>query len=70
MLGDALEHVSEIGFWIDAVELGRADQGVDPRGPLPARVGTGKKMVLAAEGDCPQSPFGGYIVPSSDTQSA
>lgn len=29
MLGDALQHLAEIGFWVEAVQLGRANQAVD-----------------------------------------
>ena len=36
MLGDALEDVPQVGFWIELVELGCSDERVDRRGALAA----------------------------------
>ena len=38
VVGDAGQHLAEIGFWIQAVELGRADQAVNRRRALPAGI--------------------------------
>ena len=47
----ALEHVFEIGEWLDVVELGGGDEGAD-RGPaVGAPVGSGEQVILAAKRD-------------------
>jgi hypothetical protein len=35
VIGDAREHIAQVGFWIDAVEFGGADQAVDRGGAFP-----------------------------------
>src|SRR5512142_1686586 len=60
--GDAGEHVAEVGFGIEAVELGGLDQGIEGSGAITAGVGPGKKVVLPAEGQRPDLPFGGVVV--------
>ena len=52
-IGDAGEHGSEIVLRVDSVELGRTDERVDGSGALAAGVGSGEKIVLAAQGDSP-----------------
>jgi len=47
VIGDAREHVAEVGFRIDAVQLGRADQAVDRGGAVAAGIGSSKQVVLA-----------------------
>lgn len=47
MLGDAGEHVAEIGEGLDPVQPGRLDQRVDNGRVLAAGVGTGEQEVLA-----------------------
>jgi hypothetical protein len=37
MIGDAAEHVAQVGFGIEAVELGAFNKGVDRGGALAAR---------------------------------
>ena len=49
VLGDALEHITKVAFWINAVELRCAEQRVDDRGSLAAGIRTGKKIVLATK---------------------
>src|SRR5512132_686082 len=51
VVGDAGEHVAEPGFWIEAVELGGLDQGIEGGGTITASVGPGKKVVFPAEGN-------------------
>jgi hypothetical protein len=42
MLGDELEHISQVGFGIDVIKLGGADERVDCRGTVAAAVSTGE----------------------------
>lgn len=37
-VGDAVEHVTEVGFGVEAVELGDGDQGCDCRGAVAALI--------------------------------
>ena len=36
MVGNALQHIAQIGFGIEAVELGRAEQAIEDCRPLAA----------------------------------
>jgi hypothetical protein len=38
MLGNTVDDLAQVGFGIDAVEFGRADQAVDGRRPLTGRL--------------------------------
>src|SRR5260370_40084756 len=60
--GEASEDVAQVGFGIEAVELGGLDQGVHGGGALAAVVGAGEQPVLAAEGDGAHGAFGGVVV--------
>jgi hypothetical protein len=51
MVGDAREHFAQVLFRVQVVEFGRADQGVEGGGALTARIGAGKEVILAAQGD-------------------
>jgi hypothetical protein len=62
VIGDAGEHVAEPGFRVEAVELGGFDQGVEGRSAITAGVGAGEEVVLPAEGQRPDLPFGGVVV--------
>jgi hypothetical protein len=62
VVGDAGEHVAEVGFGIEAVELGGLDQGIEGGGAFAAGVGAGEEIVLPAEGQRPDLPFGGVVV--------
>ena len=57
-----VEDVPQVGFRIQAVELGRADQAVDRRGALAAAVGAGEEIVFSSQSDRAQRAFGGVIV--------
>jgi hypothetical protein len=57
--GHAHEHVLEIGEGLDVVELGGCYEGADGRPAVGAAVRSGKKVVLAAEGNRP------FILPMS-----
>jgi hypothetical protein len=39
MVGDTGQHLAQIGFRIEAIELGRTDQAVDRGSTFPTRVG-------------------------------
>ena len=39
--------MAQVGFGIDVVELGGADERVDRRGPLAATVSAGEEIVLS-----------------------
>ena len=43
MVGDACEDVRQIGFRIDSVQFGRADQAVHRGGAFAAGIGSGKQ---------------------------
>ena len=58
VIGDAREHVAQVGFGIEAVELGRADQAVDRGGALAAGIGAAKQVVLATQSYSAQGPLG------------
>src|ERR1039458_9955930 len=62
VLGNAREHVAQIGFGIESVELGRADEAVDGGGALAAGVGSGEEVVLATDCDSTQSAFGRVVI--------
>ena len=48
MLGDTLDEMAQTRLRVEAVELGRADQAVDGRSALAARVEPGEHEILAA----------------------
>src|SRR5512144_1125314 len=62
--GDAGEHVAEVGFGIEAVELGGLDQGIEGSGTLSAGIRTGEEPIFPAEGNRP------VILPMSDRNSS
>ena len=51
VLADALEHVAQVRFGVDIVELRRADQAVDRGRALASGIGTAEQIVLASEGN-------------------
>src|SRR4051812_789964 len=62
MLGDAADDVTQIGFRIEAVELGGADQTIDSRSVFPASIRTSEQIILPPQGDGAQLAFGGVVV--------
>ena len=50
VVGDAGDDVAEIGFGLEAVELGGFDDGIDRGGAGSAGVGTGEEPVFTAHG--------------------
>ena len=51
MIGEAGEHVAEVALRIEAVEFGGADQAIEHGGAFAALIRTGKKVILASQGD-------------------
>lgn len=62
MFGDASEDLAEVGFRIQAIELGGADQAVKRRRPLATGIGAREEIVLSSQGDSTQRAFGGVVV--------
>jgi hypothetical protein len=60
--GHAVDHIGEVGFRIEAIELGALQDGVEDGGALAARLGAEEQEVLAGDGDGAQGPFGGIVV--------
>lgn len=46
MLSDAADHMSQVGLWMEAVELGRADQAVSRRRTLAPRFRAREEEIL------------------------
>ena len=61
MIGDAGQDVGEIGLRIDAVQLGRLDDGVENSGPLAAGIGAGEEIILPSEGQRSDRALGGIV---------
>ena len=60
-VGDAGEHFGEPGLWIDVVELGGPDQGVDDGGALGSAIRAGEEPGFPAEGETAQGPFSSVV---------
>ena len=58
--------MAQPGFGVDTVQLGRADQRVDRRCALAARVGPGKEIILAPESNRPQRALGHVVIDLDD----
>lgn len=52
-MGDLLGDVGDVDLWIDAVELGDLDDGVERGRAHAAGLRSGEQPVLSAEGDAP-----------------
>jgi len=46
VVSDAGEDIAQISLWVEAVQLGRADQAVESGGTLTAGVGAGEEIIL------------------------
>jgi hypothetical protein len=62
MVGDPGEHVTQVGFRIQAVQLGRPDEAVERGSSFTAGIGAGEEVVLPPQGDRAQGTFGGVVV--------
>src|SRR5580692_1730949 len=58
---DPAEHVGEPRFWIDVVELGRCDQGVDRRGPSATPIRAAEGPVPPPDRDTAQRALGRIV---------
>lgn len=50
-VGDDVKHISEVAFWIHAVQFARPDQAVQQRSPLTAMLKTEEQEVFATQTD-------------------
>lgn len=62
MVGDALQNLAQVAFGVQAVELGRAQQGVERRRTLSAAIRAGKQVVLPPNRNRAQRPFGRRVM--------
>jgi hypothetical protein len=46
MVGDALQHLAQVGLGIEAVQLGGSEQAIESRGSFPTGVGAGEQVIL------------------------
>lgn len=58
MLGDAADHMTQVGLGVEAVEFGRADQAVNRRRTLASRVGAREEEILASPMSIRRAPSG------------
>jgi hypothetical protein len=61
VIGDAAEHLAQVDFGIEAVELGAFNEGVDRGGALAAGVGAGEQIILPAKGERANRAFGSVV---------
>jgi hypothetical protein len=61
MIRQAGQHVGEPSLWIDVVELGGGDEGVDRSRTAAALIGAGEGPVSSAHGDSPKLALGGIV---------
>lgn len=62
VLGNAIEHVAQVGLRVDAAQLGGADQGVDDRRAAPTGIGAKVQEVLAPDRNASQRTLGRVVV--------
>ena len=67
MIGEAAEHLVQIGFGIEPVELGGLDERVGRGGARAAGIGSCEQIVLPAENELPDRALSGIV---ADLQSA
>ena len=60
MVGDAGEDVAEVGFRVDAVELGGFDERVHGGSSFAAAIGAGEEIIFPADGDAAQYSACGF----------
>ena len=63
VVGDAGEHLGQVGLRIEAVQFGGFDDGVDGGGALAAFLGAGEQPVLSSQGEGADGVFGGVPAP-------
>ena len=62
VLGDPLEHATEIELRIKPIELGCPQQRVDGGGTVAAGIGTAEQKVLSSQSHNTQCPLGRRVV--------
>ncbi len=70
MLGDAREHLAQVSFRIQAIELGRADKAVEGGGSLATSVGSRKEKILPSLSDTAQGAFCSVAMPRHQSQTS
>ena len=61
-LGDRRQDIAQIGFGVQAVELGVAHNGVVGSGPCSAGIGAGEQVVFPADGNASHGILGNVVV--------
>lgn len=61
-VGQPVENVCEISFWIETIELRRLDERVENGGSVSACIGADEKKILACNGNSSEQPLGAIIV--------
>lgn len=54
--------MTQLGFWVNAIEFGGTEQRVDCCDTFGAAVGVGEQTVAASDGNAAQSPFTSRVV--------
>jgi hypothetical protein len=62
MLVDAVDDVAQVRLGIDPIEFCGADQALDRRGALAARVGAREQEILAAQSHAAKRPLSGVVI--------
>jgi hypothetical protein len=66
MIGDVRQHMPQIGFGIETVELGRPDEGVEDGGTFASAIRAREEIVAATDGNPTQGPFGCGVMDSTN----
>lgn len=62
MTGDVRQQVTQLGFGVDTIRLGFADQRVDCCSAFASAVGAREEVVATPNGDATQGVFGGRVI--------
>lgn len=63
MIGNAAEHVGQLGLWIDGVELCRFDQGIRVGCRMAAALRAHDEIIFFAHTPSPTRPEAHYVAP-------
>ncbi len=62
MIGYRCQDRAQVERWIEPVQPGCSDEAIKRRGSLAAGIGSHEEIVLVADGDGAQCPFGSVVV--------
>jgi len=62
LIGDVRQHMPQVGFGIEAVELGRTDEGVEDGCSFASAIRAREEIVAATDGNPTQGPFGCGVI--------